>query len=300
MFSAQSVGKVFAYSYLHEIYAQQGRQHELNEWFGDEPSGLVFNAPVFDKLGRPHNPMVNTGAIMVCTLLVNEGKTIEDIQNFYRRASNADRADIDLPLYKEESLTGNANHALRSLMLSLDAYPKKGNYSATKKQADDGLDWYFAQCSLLVNVEGLARFGAMLANGGINPSTGERIVGPDTVKATVTLMQTCGMYNGAGKFTKDHGVPAKSGISGGLMTVIPGIGAVAVWSPPVNAEGNCVRGIAMIDKLSKIYSNINLFHKDPAMKDVTRKAYQTFIQTVIAGGEAAFSGDLQTIVRLHV
>jgi glutaminase len=221
--------------------------------------------------------MVNTGAIMVCSLLVNEGRTIEDIQNFYRRASNADRADIDLPLYKEESLTGTANHSLRSLMLSLGAYPKKTTFEATKKLADDGLDFYFALCSLLVNVEGLARFGAMLANGGINPSTGERIISSETVKATVTLMQTCGMYNGAGKFTKDHGVPAKSGISGGLMTVIPGIGSVAVWSPPVNEEGNCVRGIGLIDKLSKVYSNINLFHKDPAMKDVTRKAYQTYI-----------------------
>jgi glutaminase len=158
-------------------------------------------------------------------------------------------------------------------MLSLGAYPKKATFEATKKLADDGLDWYFAQCSMLVDAEGLARFGAMLANGGINPSTGERVIGPETVKATVTLMQTCGMYNGAGKFTKDHGLPAKSGISGGLMTVIPGIGSVAVWSPPVNEEGNCVRGIGLIDKLQNIYSNINLFHKDPSMKDVTRKAY---------------------------
>lgn len=75
-------------------------------------------------------------------------------------------------------------------------------------------------------------------------------------------MQTCGMYNGAGKFTKDLGVPAKSGVSGGLMTVIPGIGAFATWSPKLNEEGNTVKGIAMIQKLSAIYSNFNLFHKD--------------------------------------
>jgi len=115
---------------------------------------------------------------------------------------------------------------------------------------------------MLVDVEGMARFGAMLANNGINPSTGEWLVEPEWVKATVTLMQTCGMYNGAGKFTKDHGVPTKSGVSGGLMTVIPGIGAFATWSPPLNEEGNCVRGIVMIEKMSKIYNNINLFHKD--------------------------------------
>lgn len=102
----------------------------------------------------------------------------------------------------------------------------------------------------------------MLANNGINPSSGERVIEPLTVKATVTIMQTCGMYNGAGKFTRDHGVPSKSGISGGLLTVIPGIGAVGSFSPLLNEEGNCVRGIGMIEKLNKIFINFNLFYKD--------------------------------------
>ena len=197
-------------------------------------------------------------------------------------------------------MTGSTNHALRSLMLSKGSYPKKENFEATKKLADDGLDWYFVQCSMLVDCEGMARFGAMLANNGINPSTGERIVEPETVKATVTLMQTCGMYNGAGKFTKDHGVPTKSGVSGGLMTVIPGIGAFATWSPPLNEEGNCVRGIGMIEKMSGIYNNINLFHKDQKKRDMTRKAYQTLLMTVIVACTSAASGDLETISRLHV
>lgn len=153
---------------------------------------------------------------------------------------------------------------------------------------------------MLVDVEGMSRFGAMLANNGINPSTGERIVEPETVKATVTLMQTCGMYNGAGKFTKDHGVPTKSGVSGGLMTVIPGIGAFATWSPPLNEEGNCVRGIGMIEKMSAFYNNFNLFHKDQKKRDLTRKPYQTLLQTVIAACTSSASGDLETIMRLHV
>lgn len=108
-------------------------------------------------------------------------------------------------------------------------------------------------------------------------------------------MQTCGMYDGAGKFTKDHGVPTKSGVSGGLMTVIPGIGAVATWSPPLNEEGNCVRGIGMIEKLSEIYDNINLFHKDRSKRDMTRKSYETLVQTVIACCTAAATGDLESI-----
>ena len=244
--------------------------------------------------------MVNAGAIMVSTLLVKEGKNIEDLMNFYIKCSSMERADIDLPLYKDESLTGSGNHALRSLMLARGSYPPVEGHEAQKKLADDGLDFYFSQCSMLVDVEGLARFGAMLANGGINPSTGERCVGPSTVKATVTLMQTCGMYDGAGKYTKDHGVPTKSGVAGGLMTIIPGIGCISSWSPPLNEEGNSVRGIGLIAKLSSVYSNINLFHKDPGMKDLTRKHYQTELQTTIALCNAASDGDLETVSRLAV
>lgn len=86
----------------------------------------------------------------------------------------------------------------------------------------------------------------MCANNGVNPSTGERVLKPETVQTVVTLMTTCGMYNGAGKFTKDLGVPSKSGVSGGLLSVIPGIGAFASWSPKLNKEGNTVKGIGII------------------------------------------------------
>lgn len=138
----------------------------------------------------------------------------------------------------------------------------------------------------------------MLANNGINPSTGNRVLKPTTVQAVVTLMTTCGMYNGAGKFTKDLGVPSKSGVSGGLLTVIPGLGAFATWSPPLNEEGNTVRGIAMIHKLSSVYNNFNLFHRDVNKADVTRKPFQTLIQTVIASCSCAANGDLEGLSRL--
>lgn len=90
-------------------------------------------------------------------------------------------------------------------------------------------------------------------------------------------MTTCGMYNGAGKFTKDLGVPSKSGVAGGLLTVIPGLGAFATFAPPLNDEGNTVRGIGMIQKLSQHYNNFNLFHRDAGKADCTRKPFQTWI-----------------------
>lgn len=132
-FSLQSVSKVVAFAMLYEIYYQRGNPEGVYKFVGVEPSGTYFNAPVFDKHNRPHNPMVNAGAMMISTLLVNEGKTIEDLMDFYMRASSSNRADIDLPLYKEEALTGSTNHALRSLMLSRGMYPNKATFEQTKQ-----------------------------------------------------------------------------------------------------------------------------------------------------------------------
>jgi glutaminase len=139
--------------------------------------------------------------------------------------------------------------------------------------AEKAVDLYFKNCSMMVTTGSLARFGAMLANNGIVPSTGERLLKSSTVQAVVTVMTTCGMYNGAGKFTKEIGVPAKSGVSGGLLTIMPSIGAVASFSPRINPEGNSVRGMAVIQKLNKIYNNFNLFHKDLHKKDCSRRPY---------------------------
>ena len=128
-FSIQSISKVVAYSYLHSLYVEKGKEDEFHQYVGEEPSGKEFNKPVFDKRNRPHNPMVNAGAIMVSTLLVNEGKTINDLVDFFTRASGV-AAAIDVPLYEEESMTGYTNHALRSLMLGRKCYPQKETKAA--------------------------------------------------------------------------------------------------------------------------------------------------------------------------
>jgi glutaminase len=106
---------------------------EVHRWVGEEPSGLAFNAPVFDKLGRPHNPMVNAGAIMVCSLIVNQGKDINDLIEFYERASDCPAPVLDENLYQEEKLTGYNNHALTSLMLAKNCFPLKNGALETNK-----------------------------------------------------------------------------------------------------------------------------------------------------------------------
>lgn len=113
-------------------------------------------------------------------------------------------------------------------------------------------------------------------------------------------MTTCGMYNGAGKFVKDLGLPSKSGVSGGLLSVIPGIGSIVSWGPKLNTEGNTVKGIGMVKKLGDIYNNFNLFHRDQSKLDILSKTYQKTISTVIAACSCAASGDFEGIQRMEV
>ena len=130
------------------------------------------------------------------------------------------------------------------------------------------MDLYIQICCILMDVRSFSKFGACLANNGVNPSTGERILSPSTIRSVVPIMVTCGMYNGAGQFAKDIGLPCKSGVSGGILTIIPGIGSLTTFGPKLNDEGNSTKGIVMIKLLSEIYSNFNLFIKDIYKNDV--------------------------------
>ncbi len=107
-----------AYSYIYEIIGE-----EIHNWVGEEPSGVVFNAPVFDGKGRPHNPMVNAGAIMTCAILILNNKNIDDVMEFYKKSTGAAVVEVDQELYREEKATGYTNHALTSLMLANSAFP---------------------------------------------------------------------------------------------------------------------------------------------------------------------------------
>lgn len=142
--------------------------------------------------------MINAGAIMVCALLVKHEKKLEDIVNFFSKASSTPNVEVDYDLAQEEKITAYSNLALLYLMLSNNSLPTYGSAYENLKKAQEALDLYLQLCTILVDVRSLSKFGACLANKGINVSTGEKILSPETIASVVPIMVTCGMYNGAG------------------------------------------------------------------------------------------------------
>mmetsp|Transcript_9978 Transcript_9978/g.9910 ORF Transcript_9978/g.9910 Transcript_9978/m.9910 type:complete len:278 (+) Transcript_9978:744-1577(+) len=272
------IGKIVIYAYLLELMGE-----EINDYMDVEPSGMAFNAPAFNKEKKPHNPLVTSGAIMVCFLLLRLKKGISEILNFYQSATQQKDIEVDEDVFKEHKVRGYTTHAMASLMLANKAFCKQGSQEVvTKDQVDMALDLYFQVCAILVNVESLSRFGAMLANDGVNPSSGQRVLKAKTIKVVVTVMSTCGMYENAGKFLVRFGLPTKCGLSGGLLSVVPGIGSIVSWSPRLNSQMNTEKGLGLLERLGENYNNFNLFHKDHLKKDILAKPYQTTIMSVTA------------------
>ena len=149
---------------------------------------------------------------------------------------------IDAAVFTSERSTGHRNRAIAHLML---------NFGMISGSVDETLDLYFQQCSMLVTCQDLAMMAATLANGGVNPVTGQRALAAEHLRDVLSVMYTCGMYDYAGEWAYTVGVPAKSGVSGGLLAVVPGRMGIAVFSPPLDERGNSVRGIRVCEELSR-------------------------------------------------
>lgn len=242
-FTIQSVSKPFAYG---AVLDRLGRKEMLTR-VGVEPTGDAFNGIVLDEANRrPFNPMVNAGAIVVSSLY--PGDTLERrseamLAGLSRFAGR--QLSVDETVFRSEASTGYRNRAIAYLLLNsgmLDVDPEAA------------LDTYFRQCSVLVTVKDLAVMAATLANGGINPKTGERAVLVETVPDILTVMLTCGMYDYAGQWAYEAGLPAKSGVSGAVMAVVPGQFGVAAFSPKLDRFGNSVRAVEACRQLSAMFS----------------------------------------------
>jgi glutaminase len=239
-FTIQSISKPFVYGLA---LADQGLDRVMKS-VGVEPSGDAFNAISLEPgSGRPRNPMINAGAIATAGLVdgpdssTKMGRTID----FLSRCAGAPLG-FDEAVYRSERDTGHRNRAIAYLLRNADVLGD---------DVDDVLDRYFRQCSVLVTATDLAMMAATLANGGENPRTGERVVEHDYVAQMLSVMATCGMYDYAGSWLYRVGMPAKSGVAGGIIAVLPGQLGVGVFSPPLDQVGNSVRGVAVCEALSE-------------------------------------------------
>lgn len=248
-FTIQSVSKPFVYSLALDDIGMDA----VHQRVGAEPSGEAFNSVKLEpSTGRPPNPMVNAGAIVTTALVAGEtaADRFDRIRN--RLGAFAGRElDMDIAVYESEQESGDRNRALAYLMRSA------GSLIAS---VDETLDVYFRQCSLLVTSRDLAVMAATLANGGVNPITGVRVTSSETCQHVMTIMATCGMYDYAGEWLLRAGLPAKSGVAGGLVAASPGEFGLGLYSPRLDHSGSSVRSVAAAQRLAKRFG-LHILHR---------------------------------------
>lgn len=238
-FTIQSISKPFAYGMA---LAHRGPK-AVHARVGVEPSGEAFNSISLELgTGRPLNPMINAGAITISSMIrANFGDPALEKMLGWFGAFSGRSLSVDDAVYRSESATGHRNRAIAHLLR---------NFGMVGDPVEAGLDLYFQQCSILVTCRDLALLGATLANRGTNPVTGQRALATDHVDDVLSIMTTCGMYNYAGQWLHEVGLPAKSGVAGGIVAVLPGRMGIGVFSPRLDAQGNSVRGIGVCQELS--------------------------------------------------
>jgi len=238
-FTIQSISKALNYCIALEL---MGREAVL-ERVGVEPSGDRFNAIEFDpRTLRPYNPMVNAGAITIAGLLCDRlgDEAYPYILDRFSQAAGR-QLELDKGVYRSELLTGHRNRAIGHLLLSTQAI---------EEPVDRALDLYFRQCSISVTAVDLAVIGATFANLGQNPLTGKQVFETTAVRNTLSVMFTCGMYDYSGNWAHDVGLPAKSGVGGGILGIVNRQLGIGTFSPRLDSNGNSVRGLASFQILS--------------------------------------------------
>jgi glutaminase len=247
-FSIQSISKVYSMALAME---EQGPEKVL-EKVGSEPTGRPFNSPVavVDMPTHSGNPFVNAGAIATVSMI--SGSTADEkwnkILNFYGKAAGEKLVLID-EVYKSEAATNTGNKALSYLL---------AKYDRIYADPFESVDVYTKQCSVGVNATQLARMGATLANNGVNPATGERVIKAEDIPHILSTMMEAGLYDGSGTWAWNVGLPAKSGVGGGIVAIAPGKGAIAVFAPPLDEAGNSVKAQEVIRYVAEKL-NYNIF-----------------------------------------
>ncbi|MFJ9311619.1 MULTISPECIES: glutaminase [Streptomyces] len=240
-FTIQSISKPFAYALA---LADRGFGPVLAK-VGVEPSGEAFNEISLESgTGRPLNPMINAGAITVHSLVAEAGsepaervrRVLDGLSAFAGR-----RLEMDEKVCASEMEHAHRNLAIAHMLRSHDILTE---------DAGAVVDGYTRQCSVLVKTRDLAMMAATLANRGVNPLSGEQVVPEGVVRQVLSVMFSCGMYDAAGDWTTQVGIPAKSGVAGGLIGALPGRLGIATFSPRLDSHGNSVRGVSLFERFS--------------------------------------------------
>ncbi|KAG8452501.1 hypothetical protein GDO86_004330 [Hymenochirus boettgeri] len=267
----------------------------VHHYMGKEPSGHRFNKMSLNDQGKPHNPMVNAGAIVVCSLVEpssNKAEKFDYIMQMLKKMSGNEYVGFNNATLQSEKETGDRNYAIGYYLKEKKCFPPGSDMMAA-------LDLYFQLCSIEVTCESGSVIAATLANGGICPITGERVLSPEAVRNTLSLMHSCGMYDFSGQFAFDVGLPAKSGVSGAILLVVPNVMGVFCWSPPLDRIGNSVRGIHLCQELVSLFN----FHNYDNLRYCVRKLdprkerREARNKTVVNLLFAAYSGDVSAMRR---
>ncbi len=247
-FSIQSISKVFTLA----LAMEQLGPDKTFQRVGSEPTGRPFNSvnAVVDMPTHTGNPFVNAGAIATTSLIngKDEDEKWNTILAFYSKAAGEKLTLID-EVYKSEAATNAGNKALAMLL---------AKYERIYSDPFEAVDIYTKQCSVGVNAVQLARMGATLANNGINPATGEQVIRREDIPYILSAMTMAGLYDASGNWAWHVGLPAKSGVGGGIVAVAPGKGAIAVFSPRLDEAGNSVKAQKVIEYVAN-QLNYNIF-----------------------------------------
>lgn len=260
-FCLQSCSKPLNYCLVRNI--EKNQAFKVHQHVGYEPSGRAFNSFVLNHNGLPHNPFINAGAIMVSSLIhpnLEPSKRFDTVKEFYNNmCGHMGHIGFDNSVFLSEKHHSDRNTSLAYYMRENKAFHGK----PTPNSLTETLDLYFQCCSVTCNAKQASIMASTLANRGINPITKKHIVDPSITKDTLALMYSCGMYDFSGQFAFEIGLPAKSGVSGCLLVVIPNHFGICIWSPRLDKIGNSVRGVEFCKQFAKKTKNIyHIFNLD--------------------------------------
>ena len=303
-FCVQSCSKPITYL----IGCDLNTSEKIHNFVGTEPSGRNFNELCLNEYNIPHNPLINSGAIM-CASLIDYKDTLanryDKIMKYWSKLAGNTKINFSTSVYLSERTSADRNNCLAYMMQEKKSFSiginKKYEREWNNNDLNNTLDFYFQCCSIEINCTQAAIISSTLANGGICPITNERVFSNKIVKNALSLMYSCGMYDYSGEWAYKIGLPSKSGVSGIIMTIIPGIMGIATFSPKLDSIGNSAKGLDFFKEFTKIYSfhiYDNILIKTNKLS-IIKKNIINFQFNIYSLLLAASTGDLNSIIILH-